>query len=106
VLISPRGDTQGVVDEALAARHRTRKVVCTTASFLTPASIVACSDAVVTVPSRIAAVYEATHGVCSLPMPLRVPGIAIVQAWHERTHRDPVHKYFRALVASIIAPTP
>lgn len=106
LLVSPQGDLSGIVDVALAKRRKKRRVVCAISNFLTPGWVVADSDAVVTLPSRLAEVYTRHLRVRVLPLPLDVPGITIVQVWHARVHDDPLQRFFRASIEEVMAAAP
>lgn len=102
LLISMQGDLKGVVDVALAKKRRARRVVAGVSSFLTPGWIIAGSDLVLTVPRRLAAIYQAQLPLRVLPVPLKLPPIKMVQVWHERTHGDALHRWFRRRVQLIV----
>ncbi len=103
VLVAPRGQTGGVVDTALAARGLTRRVAVLLPHFLVAPHIVAASDAIVTLASRVARRVAAPLGLVLRPPPLELPGFAMAMVWHERTHRDPAARWVRARVAEIAA---
>ncbi|HLU64736.1 MAG TPA: LysR family transcriptional regulator [Kofleriaceae bacterium] len=104
VLISPAGDLHGVVDRALAAAGRERRVAVGVGSFLSAGWIVATSDLVLTAPRRLAQVFARTLPVRLLAPPLRVPGFTVVQVWHERHHGDPAHAWLRRQLALACKP--
>lgn len=51
---------------------------------------------------RLAAIYQAQLPLRVLPVPLKLPPIKMVQVWHERTHADPLHRWFRRRVQLMI----
>lgn len=101
VLISPGGDLHGVVDERLAALGRERHVAVGASSFLSPASIVAESDLILTAPRRLAKAYQRALPLRLVEPPLELPGFTVLQVWHERQHADPAHRWLRQLVARV-----
>ncbi len=101
LLVSPQGDLYGTVDRALAKMNLRRRLVAGVSNFLTPGLVVAESDMVVTIPSRIAALYQA-YDVVVVPLPLAVPGISVIQVWHERTTGSPLHVWFRRLLQEVV----
>ena len=108
LLISPQGDLNGVVDVELAKTKKKRRVVAGISNFLTPAWVVAHSDLILTLPERLAMIYAQYLPLSVSNLPLKIPAITLVQVWHERTNRDPLHRWFRKLVFDSIhrAPEP
>ncbi len=102
LLISPQGDLHGLVDRQLEKKKKSRKVVAGISNFLTPGSVVAGSDLILTLPSRMADLHRRLFQLNIYEIPLSVPPITMLMTWHERTHRDPLHQWFREkLVASV-----
>jgi DNA-binding transcriptional LysR family regulator len=99
VLVAPSGAPGGIVDVRLEEVGRTRRVAVRVAHFLAAASFVAASDAVCTLPRRIAERHAAVHGLAVLDPPLALPGFQLAQIWHQRRHRHPAHRVLRRLVA-------
>jgi LysR family transcriptional regulator, transcriptional activator of nodD3 and syrA len=106
VLISPRGEPGGAVDSALEKIGRTRPVAVRIHSFLAAPQIVATSDLVLTGPTRILEPLAEAHGLKLLAPPIDLPRFSVHQAWHARVHRDPVHAWFRGVVASATRDAP
>lgn len=96
VLVSPRGDARGFIDEALAERGMTRRIQMTVNHFAAAPAIVASTDAVLTVPALIAKAFGnrriATFR-CPLPAPLGLRQMKMM--WHERLGRHPAQAWFR-----------
>jgi DNA-binding transcriptional LysR family regulator len=103
LLIAPRGDPGGAVDEALAARGLRRRVALRTHTFQSAPLIVSRSDLVLTAPRRVLEPVARAFGLRLLPPPLPLRPFAVFQAWHPRVQNDPVHAWFRGLVATIAA---
>jgi DNA-binding transcriptional LysR family regulator len=101
-LVSLRGEPfVGVVDSALAAIGRERRVSLSASCFLVLVQVLARSDLVATVPARL---LDGVSGLVRRPLPVAVPGFTKLAVWHERSHRDPAHQWLRAsLIASIRA---
>jgi DNA-binding transcriptional LysR family regulator len=92
VLISSPGDGPGVVDAVLAERGLRRNVVLRTPHFLTIAPLIAATDLVCTLPSRIARTDDA---VVTFEPPIEVPGFDVAMYWHPRRERDPAVRWLR-----------
>ena len=95
VLISPQGDLKGMIDRVLAEQGYKRRVVVGIDNFFTPGWVVARSDLALTAPSHLAAHYREYLPLVERPLPFEVAGFSVVQCWHERTHQDPVRRWFR-----------
>lgn len=86
---------RGATDEALAKIGRTRRVQLTVPNFLVLLQILRTSDLVSVVPRRLT---ECANGLAIIEPPLEIPGFTKIAAWHERTHRDPGHRWVRSLL--------
>lgn len=96
MLVSWQGKSfQGVTDEALAALGRTRRVGLSVNSFLILPEILAVSDMIAVLPRRLAGPHPDMQIVTP---PLSIPGFTKSMSWHERTHRDPAHRWLRQLL--------
>lgn len=89
----------GVTDRALADVGLMRKVVLSVPHFLMAMSVLASTDLVAMLPSRLVRGNPALQVV---DVPLEVPGYEMAMFWGERSHRDPAHKWLREhLLASV-----
>ena len=73
VLVAPRGAPGGAVDEALAKRGLTRRVVVRVQHFLVAAMIARDTDAVVTLPRAFAHRIVRDLSLAMVPVPVEVP---------------------------------
>jgi DNA-binding transcriptional LysR family regulator len=82
ILVSPRGDTRGAVDDALEALGRTRTVSVTCPGFLAVPFMVGASDSLAVVAERVALRLQDTAGVSLFELPLALPGweVLVVRA--------------------------
>lgn len=103
LLVTPRGTPGSLVDDALTAQGKTRRVALAVPHFLVVPHIVAGSDLIATLARRIAAPLAAPLGLAVLPPPVALPKFAIALAWHERNHHDPPHRWFRDQIAAVAA---
>ena len=96
VLVSYEGDGfRGVTDSALEKIGRTRHVGLSVSHFLVLPDVLALSDMIAVVPSRIAE-NQTGMFICETPVP--VPGFTKSMAWHGRTHRNPAQAWLRGLL--------
>jgi DNA-binding transcriptional LysR family regulator len=96
VIVSPDGGGfQGVTDDALAVHGLQRRVVLSVPHFLFLRSVLESSDLVAMLPERL--IRGTTLQVVEAP--LEVSGYEMAMLWHERSHRDPAHRWFREHIA-------
>lgn len=96
ILVSPEGGGfHGITDTMLQSRRRKRRVVLSTQHFLFSPEVVAGTDLVAVVPSRL--VNHRTDVQVVTP-PLIIPGYEMGMVWHERSHADPAHGWLREQV--------
>lgn len=94
VLISADGGGfAGVVDDALAALGRSRRVAVSTQSYALAPLIVAGSDCIGTMPRRVLQRFAA--GLDLFAPPLALPSARLYAFWHPRSHADPGHAWLR-----------
>jgi DNA-binding transcriptional LysR family regulator len=94
VVVSPRGGSFSTpVDAALLALGHKRSVVLSAASFLFVPRIVAQSDLVALVPSRLVAATDTELQVQDCPFP--VNGFSMTMVWHERNHDHAGQRWVR-----------
>jgi DNA-binding transcriptional LysR family regulator len=101
VLIAPYGNAGSFVDDALAKLGRRRRVAVRVSSFLSAPVLVAESDLIATVGSRLARRSAAWLPLRLFDPPLRLPEIEVGAIWHPRVEHDPGHRWFRELLGSI-----
>ena len=99
VFIAPRGTRGGVVDDALAKKKRSRRVVAMVPTFLAAPAIVAGTDLVLTMPRRLADRLAVAFDLRVLEPPLALPRFTTSAYWHERLQHDPGHTWLRGAIA-------
>lgn len=95
VLIAPTGRPGGGVDVALAERGLARRVAFMTPSFFVAPHIVAKTDFILTIASRVASTLPKSLGLVTFTPPVSVPGFTMAMYWHARHATDPAHQYLR-----------
>jgi len=104
VLVSPSGRGESVVDTALRAKKLTRRLVLRVPHFLAAPLVIAESDAIITLPERLARAVAAQHRLVMRKPPLAIPSFSFSQFWHPRNDADPAHAWLRELVWSVATP--
>jgi DNA-binding transcriptional LysR family regulator len=104
VIVSPNGGGfNGVTDEALMKIGLSRRVVLSVPHFLFAMSVVEDTDMVALLPERL--IREAP-GLRVVEPPLSLPGYELAMFWHERSHRDPAHRWLREYIVNSIQDKP
>ncbi len=106
VFITPRGRPGGVVDDALARLGRARTIAFATPSFLIGPPVVADTNLVITLASRLATAFASTLPLALFESPLDLPGFRLAMFWHDRRHADPLRAFIRARVGAIAKDLP
>lgn len=106
VVVTAAGRGASAVDDALAAHGLTRRVhVGVPYPLLAPLLAVA-SDVVVTTV-RVLAMRMAEHGALVVRRPpVPIPPVRVPMVWHERSHADARHRWFREQIAAAAATIP
>ena len=100
VLVSPGGDLRGIVDDRLAAIGRSRRIVLGLPAFLPALATVAASEALVTLPSRLARTFAPGFGLAVAEPPVAVRRFLVSVFWHRRHDADPRTRW---LVQQVLA---
>lgn len=95
-LASPEGEGIGVVDRALAAHGRTRRIAYRTRYFIGAALAVGQSDVVLTMPARPGLELARRLGLVPYDPPLALPTLDVAALWHARLDLDPLQAWVRA----------
>lgn len=103
ILVSPRGDAKGFVDDRLAEKGLTRRISMTVNHFAAAPQIVAETDAVLTVPRLIAERFAPARSTalfdCPVPVPPALGRMSMI--WHDRLSRHPAHAWLRATMLEV-----
>ena len=100
MIVSPDGGGfRGVTDEALAQAGLARRVALSVPHFLFLMSVLASTDLVAMLPSRL---VRGTRALQVVESPVEVPGYEMAMLWHERSHRDPAHQWLREHIANSV----
>lgn len=98
ILVTPRGDPRGFVDEQMAEKGLTRRIGLTVNQFASALPVVAGTDLIATLPSRIASLGAKRFGLTIKEAPILPPrGFQEVQMiWHKRLGAHPANVWLRA----------
>ena len=99
ILMTPKGDLRGIVDEALDRLGLQRRIAIASSNFLSAGWAVASSDLILTAPRLVIEQMKERLPLRDFPVPVKLAQLDIFQVWHGRTHRDPAHQWLRSLIA-------
>jgi DNA-binding transcriptional LysR family regulator len=93
--------TGQTISRAVAVVRKDLRVQLVVQNFLAIPYGVACSDMIATVPERLARGFAHQLRLQVLPLPFETPPLQFYVHWHDRTHRDPRHRWFRQALVKI-----
>lgn len=96
ILTSPSAQLRGVVDLHLEKLGRERRVVLGLPAFLPALAAAAASDALVTVPARVAEAFAGRFGLATRHPPLDLPSFPVLVVWHRRNDSDPQTQWIKS----------
>jgi DNA-binding transcriptional LysR family regulator len=102
-LVSSTGSGHGVIEEALERHGLTRRIALRVPHFTVVPMVLERTDLLLTLPSRVARVYEQGGRFKSLPPPVPIPPADVGVHWHERFDRDPGNRWLRELILELFA---
>ena len=103
VLFSLDGRTKAQGDAALARIGRRRRVVTTLPAFSGVYRVVAGSDLIALLPSKLAHHVARAAGLEIFLPPVSIPTTVIMMVWHWRLNRDPAHRWLRQQVSDLLS---
>ena len=86
------------LEQILCERLPADRVLLSLPSFLIGAFVASRTDAVVTIPARLARFLAEPLGLVAFPTPLDLPPIEVDQFWSPRVHEDDGHRWLRGVV--------
>ena len=100
-LVSARGRVTGSVDIALSQQNMQRQVQATTPHILAIPAMVAATDLIVTVATRIANRFAIDYQLQTFSPPIALDGFDIAMAWPHRMDNDLANQWLRSEIAAI-----
>jgi DNA-binding transcriptional LysR family regulator len=103
VLVTYRGGGHRVIEEALERAGVARRIALRVPHFTVVPMVLERTDLILTLPARVARVYERQGGFKSLPPPVPMPPAEVAVHWHERFEADPGNRWLREQVIELFA---
>ena len=101
-LVSYRGGHR-VIEEALERAGLARRIALRVPHFTVVPMVLERTDLILTLPARVARVYERRGSFKSLPPPVAIPPADVGVHWHERFEADAGNRWLRELVVELYA---
>jgi len=98
VLVSPAGETRGIVDRLLGEHGLARRISLVVPSFASALLFVSQTDYITTVPERMASSLIGPLNLVAKAPPLDLPSPEVLLIWSSTVEADPAHRFFRELI--------
>ena len=103
VLVSYTGTGHQVIEETFIKEGLSARIAVRVPHFLVVPMILARTDLIVTVPSRVAAVFAQMGNFKVLKLPVNMPSFEVRLHWHQRFHQDPANRWLRQEMTELYA---
>ena len=101
-LVTYRGGHR-VIEEALERAGLARRIALRVPHFTVVPMVLERTDLILTLPARVARVFERRGKLKCLPPPVPIAAAEVAVHWHERFERDPGNRWLRELVIALFA---
>jgi DNA-binding transcriptional LysR family regulator len=99
-LVTYRGGHR-VIEEALDRAGLARRIALRVPHFTVVPMVLERTDLVLTLPARVARVFERRGKLKALPPPVPIPPAEVALHWHERFEPDPGNRWLRELMVEL-----
>jgi DNA-binding transcriptional LysR family regulator len=89
------------IEQAVLSRHRQLQIQFKVQDALALCNVVTHSDLIGTLPERFARALASKFPLQVMPIPMAITEIRQAMYWHERTHNEPSHQWFRQLISDL-----
>lgn len=103
VLVSYVGTGHQVIEKTFAAEGLSARIAVRVPHFLVVPMILARTDFIVIVPSRVAAVFARLGNFKVLKLPVYMPSFEVRLHWHQRFDQVPANRWLREVMAELYA---
>ena len=84
-----------MIEEALERAGIARRIALRVPHFTVVPMVLERTDLILTLPARVARVFERRGKLKSLPPPVPIPPAEVAVHWHERFEADPGNRWLR-----------
>jgi DNA-binding transcriptional LysR family regulator len=99
-LVSYRGGHR-VIEEAMERAGRAARIALREPHFTVVPMVLERTDLILTLPARVARVFERRGKLKTLPPPLPIPQAEVAVHWHERFEPDPGNRWLRDVMVEL-----
>jgi len=99
-LVSYRGGHR-VIEEALERAGITPRIALRVPHFTVVPMVLERTDLILTLPARVARVFERRGKLKALPPPVPIPQAEVALHWHERFEADPGNRWLREVMVDL-----
>jgi DNA-binding transcriptional LysR family regulator len=103
LMVSPRADLTGVVDVALAAHQKKRRIAVTVPHFMSAPPILERTECVATLPAQMARIGCSMAKLRLLAPPIPLSGFSVWMVWHPELNQHPAAEWLRQRVREAAA---
>jgi DNA-binding transcriptional LysR family regulator len=103
VLVTYRGGGHRVIEEAFERTGVARRIALRVPHFTVVPMVLERTDLILTLPARVARVYEQLGRFRTVPPPLSIPPAEVAVHWHERFDADPGNRWLREQIIELFA---
>ncbi|WP_349629492.1 LysR substrate-binding domain-containing protein [Motilimonas eburnea] len=98
---SPAGAVEPQVDNLFKQHKLKRQVTLHTSSMAVLIAGLKAGKHIAVLPSEFTTQEPTKHTLCALDIP-SIPAVDLMLYWHSRSHKDPLHRWFRQLWLDVI----
>jgi DNA-binding transcriptional LysR family regulator len=102
-LVTYRGGGHRVIEEAMERAGVARRIALRVPHFTVVPMVLERTDLILTLPARVARVYERRGRLKQLPLPIAIPPAEVAVHWHERFDADPGNRWLRDQVIELFS---
>lgn len=99
LLVSPKEDMVGLVDEALARQNLSRNIVMSVPNFLIVPFILVNTNFIATLPAHLVKTFVEVWQLYAWTLPFEMAGFSVDLLWHSKNGREAGHVWLRNLIA-------
>src|SRR6185436_1875795 len=92
-----------VIEEALERAGVSRRIALRVPHFTVVPMVLERTDLILTLPARVARVYERQGRFKTVPPPIPMPPAEVAVHWHERFEADPGNRWLREQIIELFA---
>lgn len=98
ILVSSPFSGHSLIEESLKRKGVTRKISLQIEHFTILPRLLAESDLIVTLPSRVAKLFESYTPLTTHPLPIKIPEFDVGLLWHHHQENDPGHSWLKKTI--------